>query len=165
MRLYPINTASGSFGAIRIYRQSSRSGTVHLLNIISYLIMDRFLMLHIVSANPRAAMLLQQDQTVLVPPRSGQLGRAISSAIQRVNVGSTRYKKVKGAQVPGNGGSVERGSPFMVVGCGDGDSMRQHRLNRAEVFVVRSVYEQIGGTRRRGHSSDKQPLPKAARHD
>jgi hypothetical protein len=129
------------------FRQSSRSGTVHLLNVIPHLIVDRFLMLCVVSPNPFAAMLLQEGHTVLMPSRSRQLGRAVSSAIQRVHVGSIRYKQLNGVQVSRNRGGVKRGSPFMVVGPCNEDSMQQHRLNCAEIFVVRSIYEQISGTR------------------
>ena len=64
-----------------IFRQSSRSGTVYLLNVISHLIVDRFLMSRVVSPNSLAAMLLQEGHTVLMPSRSRQLGRALSSAI------------------------------------------------------------------------------------
>src|SRR6476646_1059463 len=53
----------------------------------------------------------------------------------------------------------------MVVGCGNRYSVRQHCLNRAKVLVVRSINEQIRGSRGKGHFSDKQPLPKAARQE
>jgi hypothetical protein len=92
-------------------------------------------------------MVLQEGHTVLMPSRSRQLGGAVSSAIRRVHVGSIRYEQLNGVQVSRNRGGVKRGSPFMVVGRGNEDSMQQHRLNCAKIFVVRSIYEQISGTR------------------
>jgi hypothetical protein len=80
-------------------------------------------MLCVVSPNPFAAMLLQEGHTVLMPSRSRQLSRAVSSAIQRVHVGSIRYKQLNGVHVSRNRGGVKRGSPFMVVGRGNEDSM------------------------------------------
>src|ERR1700733_12475306 len=97
-----------------------------------------------------------------MPSRDGQLSRAISGAVQSVYVCPIRHKKLDGAQVTGNCGSVERGPPFTMVSRPNTDTMRDHRLDRAEISIVGSVYKQITGTQRGGHLADEQPLPNAA---
>ncbi len=47
-------------------RQSSRSGTVHLLDVISHLVLNGLLMLRFVSMNLLAAVLVQKAHAFLV---------------------------------------------------------------------------------------------------
>src|SRR5580704_9785491 len=127
---------------MKILGESSRSRTVHLLDVISHFVLNCLLVLGFVSTNPVAAMLQQKGRTLRVPPGGGQLSRAVTRTVQGVYLCATQGEELNGPQVTNDCGSMESGSPFRVVRRLNAYAVRQHSLDRAEVSVIRSVYQQ-----------------------
>lgn len=161
----PSRAGSRIVSAMEMLSESLSSRPVYLLDVIAHSVVNRLAMLGVIPTNPLTAMLLQEGHTLLVPSRSGQFSRAVARSVQGIYRCATRNKKLNGPQVTSNGSRMERCSPIRTVRRCDAYAVREHRPDCTEVSGVGSVDKQVTGPWRRGHSTDEQPLPNAARHD